>query len=146
MLDTVQLKPFAFGVMAVGLIWAGFAIKGKNDNLKLAQLQIDSARIILNLVKDNLKGVNNDINDTRGYLANIKADALTAKNDLSNLQTERDRIYKDINRVIDDSQRKLNTQKQSIDEILREQNALLKALDSIRIYKLIIESSKKQQQ
>ena len=146
MLDTVQLKPFAFGVMAVGLIWAGFAIKGKNDNLKLAQEQIDSARIMLNLVKDNLKGVNNDITETRGYLANIKADALTAKNDLSNLQTERDRIYKDINRVIDESQRKLNTQKQSIDEILREQNELLKTLDSIRIYKLIIEPSKKQLQ
>ena len=143
MLDTVQLKPFAFGVMAVGLIWAGFAINGKNDNLKLAQLQIDSARMMLNLVKDNLKGVNNDISETRGYLDIIKKEALLAKNDLNNLQIERDKIHRNINQTIENGRSSLIQHQRSIDEVLASQRALLKSLDNIKIDSLIIVPSKR---
>ena len=143
MLDTVQLKPFAFGVMAVGLIWAGFAIKGKNDNLKLAQLQIDSARMMLNLVKDNLKGVNNDISETRGYLDIIKKEASLAKNDLNNLQIERDKIHRNINQTIENGRSSLLQHQRSIDEVLASQRALLKSLDNIKIDSLIIVPSKR---
>ena len=143
MINLATLKPFAFGVMAVGLIWAGFAIKGKNDNLRLAQLQIDSARMMLNLVKDNLKGVNNDISETRGYLDIIKKEALLAKNDLNNLQIERDKIHRNINQTIENGRTSLLQHQRSIDEVLASQRALLKSLENIRIDSLIIEPSKR---
>ena len=143
MINLATLKPFAFGVMAVGLIWAGFAIKGKNDNLRLAQEQIDSARIMLNLVTQSLNGVKNDITETRGYLDIIKKEALLAKNDLNNLQIERDKIHRNINQTIENGRTSLLQHQRSIDEILTSQRALLKSLDNIKIDSLIIVPSKK---
>lgn len=143
MINLETLKPFAFGVMAVGLIWAGFAIKGKNDNLRLAQEQIDSARIMLNLVSQSLNGVKNDLNETRGYLDIIKKEALLAKNDLNNLQIERDKIHRNINQTIENGRVSLLQHQRSIDEILTSQRNLLKSLDNIKIDSLIIVPSKK---
>ena len=143
MINLETLKPFAFGVMAVGLVWAGFAIKGKNDNLVLAQKEIEAARIALQHVSQSLEGVKMDITDTRNYLAIIKTAALTAKNDLSNLEAERNRIHHSINDALDDSRKKLSAQQSSIEAVLAKQREQLVALNASRIDTLIIEPSKK---
>ena len=143
MINLETLKPFAFGVMAVGLIWAGFAIIGKNDNLVLAQKEIEAARLALQHVSQSLEGVKTDITDTRNYLAIIKTEALTAKNDLSNLQAERNKIHHSINDALDESRKKLHEQENSIATVLARQREALAALNANHIDTLIIEPSKK---
>jgi uncharacterized protein (DUF3084 family) len=129
--------------LALGLVWFGFAFKGKQDNLRLAQAQIDSARLMRQLVSQSLNGVKTDIETTRGYLDTIKKEALSAKNDLSNLQAERDKIHKNINQTIENGRSSLVQHQRSIDDILASQRALLKSLEGIKIDSLIIEPSKK---
>ena len=146
MFNIAQLKPFLFGALAIGAVWFGIAFKGNRDNLKLAKLQIDSARIQIQLAKVDIAAAKQDIDSTRKYLADIRKAASDAKDDLSRLQEERNKIYGSIDRTIANSLRNLQTQKQSIDDILNGQRELLKALDALKIDTIIIEPSKNKKQ
>jgi septal ring factor EnvC (AmiA/AmiB activator) len=146
MFNIAQLKPFAFGALAIGAVWFGFAFKGKVDYLKQAQLQIDSARVQIRLSKEDIAAAKQDIDSTRKYLADIRNAALAAKSDLTRLQNERDKIYQSIDKTINNSVANLQAQKRSIDDILNNQRKLIDALDAIPISNIIIEPSKSKKQ
>lgn len=143
MFDISTLKPFAFGALAIGAVWFGFAFKGNSDNLKLAKLQIDSVRVQIHLAKEDIEKAKQDIDLTRTYLADIRIAALAAKSDLSRLQEERNKIYQNIDRTIENSRIKLKEHQESIDGILSKQRVWLDSLNAISLKNLIIEPSKK---
>lgn len=146
MFNIAQLKPFLFGTLAIGAVWFGFAVKGKVDYLEQAKLQIDSARVQIRLSKEDIAAAKQDIDSTRKYLADIRNAAATAKNDLTKLQYERDKIYKNIDKTIASSVSNLQSQKRSIDDILSDQRKLIDALNAIPISNIIIEPSKNKKQ
>ena len=142
MFNIVQLKPFLFGALAIGAVWFGIAFKGNHDNLKLAQLQIDSARVQIHLAKEDIEKAKMDIDLTRTYLTDIRKAASDAKDDLSRLQEERNKIYQNIDRTIEISRIKLKEHQESIDGILSKQRVWLDSLNAISLKNVIIESSK----
>ena len=146
MLNAVQFKPFIFGVLTLGAIWAGVAIFGgpKTDYLKRAQQQIDSARLVLHVVEDSLNSVRTDIQSARLDLKIMADSALSTKNKLAKLQNERDMISNNINKTIEEGRSNLKSTRFLMDDILARQRALFNLLDTFRINKLIIEPSKKQ--
>jgi septal ring factor EnvC (AmiA/AmiB activator) len=143
MFDISTLKPFAFGALAIGAVWFGFAVKDKVDYLEQAKLQIDSARVQIHLAKQDIDSAKQYIDLTRTYLADIRKAALDAKNDLSRLQEERNKIYVSIDKTIANSLSNLKEQERSIKGILGKQRAMLDSLNAIPIKNLIIEPSKK---
>ncbi len=143
MFDTNTLKPFAFGALAIGAIWFGFAVKGKTDYLEQAKLQIDSARVQIRLSKEDIAAAKQDIDSTRKYLADIRNAASVAKSDLVRLQDERNKIYVSIDKTIANSLSNLQEQERSIKNILGKQRAMLDSLNAVPIRNLIIEPSKK---
>ena len=146
MVNAIQFKPFIFGVLTLGAIWAGVAIFGgpKTDYLKRAQQQIDSARLLLHVVEDSLNSVRTNLNSARLDLKIMSDAALSTKNNLAKLQNERDIISKNINKTIEKGQSNLESTRLLMDDILTRQRALFNLLDTFRINKLIIEPSKKQ--
>lgn len=142
MFNTAQLKPFAFGALAIGAVWFGVAFKGNHDNLREAKLQIDSARVQIHLAKEDIAAARQDIDSTRKYLADIRKAAAVAKDDLVRLQDERNKIYVKIDQTIANSLSNLKAQERSIDDILSSQRKLMEALDALKINKIIIEPSK----
>ena len=143
MLDISTLKPFAFGALAIGAIWFGFAVKGKVDYLEQAKLQIDSARVQIRLSKEDIAAAKQDIDSTRKYLTDIRKAALSAKSDLTRLQDERNKIYVNIDKTIANSLSNLKEQERSIKGILGKQRAMLDSLNAIPIRNLTIQPSKK---
>ena len=146
MFNISTLKPFVFGALAIGAVWFGFAVKGKVDYLEQAKLQIDSARIQIHLAKQDIDSAKQYIDLTRTYLVDIRKAALAAKDDLTKLQYERDKIYVSIDRTIANSLSNLKEQERSIDDILDNQRKLIAALDAMKIDTIIIQSSKNQKQ
>ena len=146
MVNAIQFKPFIFGVMTLGAIWAGVAIFGgpKTDYLKRAQQQIDSARLVLHVVEDSLNRVRTDIGSARLDLKIMTDAASSTKENLAKLQNEREMISKNINKTIEKGQANLESTRFLMDDILARQQALFNLLDTFRINKLIIEPSKKQ--
>ena len=146
MLNAIHFKPFIFGVMTLGTIWAGVAIFGgpKTDYLKRAQQQIDSARLVLHVVEDSLNSVRTDIHSARLDLKIMADSALSTKNTLAKLQNERAIISNNINNTIEEGRSNLKSTRLLMDDILTRQRALFNLLDTFRINKLIIEPSKKQ--
>jgi septal ring factor EnvC (AmiA/AmiB activator) len=142
MFNTAQLKPFAFGALAIGAVWFGVAFKGNHDNLREAKLQIDSARVQIHLAKEDIAAARQDIDSTRKYLADIRKAAAVAKDDLVRLQDERNKIYVKIDQTIANSLSNLKAQERSIDDILSSQRKLMEALDALKINEIIIEPSK----
>jgi chromosome segregation ATPase len=143
MFNTAQLKPFAFGALAIGAVWFGFAAKGNVDYLKQAKLQIDSARVQIHLAKEDIEKAKMDIDLTRTYLTDIRNAALAAKSDLAKLQDERNKIYVSIDKTIANSLSNLKEQERSIKGILGKQRAMLDSLNAMPIRNLTIEPSKK---
>jgi uncharacterized protein (DUF3084 family) len=142
MFDKEKLKVFGFGAATIGIVWLGFGLKSKNDNLQNAMNEINAAREILKLIKTDLTDARTDVASTRKYLDTIRIAAITAKNDLSNLQRERESIYKNIDATIESSKKKLKDHQNSIEGILNKQKSLLESLDAIAIKNVHIQSSK----
>lgn len=143
MFDISTLKPFAFGALAIGAVWFGFAVKGKVDYLEQAKLQIDSARVQIHLAKQDIDSAKHYIDLTRTYLADIRNAALAAKSDLTRLQDERNKIYVTMDKTIANSLSNLKEQERSIKGILGKQRAMLDSLNAMPIRHLTIEPSKK---
>jgi hypothetical protein len=142
MFDKEKLKPFAFGAAALGLVWMAFGLKSQSNYLDRANLQIDSARVLLQGIKTDIGEAKTDVLATRQCLSDIRTAANIAKNDLVNLQRERDNIYKSIDVTIDNSRKKLKDHQSSIESILNRQKRMLDSLNAIQIKDIIIESSK----
>ena len=143
MMNSVNLKVLAFAAMGISFAWLAFGLNSKGNLLDKALAQLDSARTEIHSAQKDMGNAKILMDSAQKVMSTLRLAAQYAEKDLKKLNGERDKIHSDITKTIASSRQDLKKYGNSIQDILNEQQQMMRTLDSINIKTLIVVSAKK---
>jgi chromosome segregation ATPase len=142
MITEEKVKIAAYIAMAGTVGWLAIGLVSGNGLLNQALGEIKAARVEIKSAKIDIDNAKMTIDSAQKVLGVLRFAAENAQKDLERLKGQREKISSDISSAIANSRLDLKKYGNSIQDLLNEQNQMIRSLDSIDIRTLIVVPAK----